>query len=312
MSPAWTPPALTESHRAGPLPTDSTPCAAVWMDGARLIPRDSRLLSGPRLEGCRILELMDIPNPLEMTPPASRAQNAAVSGSICLTDGVLWRLIRIRGRRLPWEHRRSLVPPASPLPFPSSDDARTRPRAALVWGEQDLRKFEQDRTRLQRENVILTKEINDLRRKAKALALQQNAVDQVIDRERFRLARGFRGSSTKKALQILVYTDVGPPVPSRPVPFRSGRCVRAFKKIVCFLEGRVLFFSLSARLLIAPLDGSVALRGWCPWDVALRRCGQRQRHRPLNHRRVGRSKAVSKDGGMSLSTRIRQRQRPRG
>lgn len=39
--------------------------------------------------------------------------------------------------------------------------------------------FHQDRSRLNRENVVLTREINDLRRKAKALALQQNGVERV-------------------------------------------------------------------------------------------------------------------------------------
>lgn len=39
--------------------------------------------------------------------------------------------------------------------------------------------FHQDRSRLNRENVVLTKEINELRRKAKALALQQSTVDKV-------------------------------------------------------------------------------------------------------------------------------------
>ena len=39
--------------------------------------------------------------------------------------------------------------------------------------------FHQDRSRLNRENVVLTKEINDLRRKAKALSLQQNGVERV-------------------------------------------------------------------------------------------------------------------------------------
>lgn len=44
---------------------------------------------------------------------------------------------------------------------------------------QDMRMFHQDRSRLNRENVVLTREINDLRRKAKALALQQNGVERV-------------------------------------------------------------------------------------------------------------------------------------
>lgn len=39
--------------------------------------------------------------------------------------------------------------------------------------------FHQDRSRLNRENVVLTREINELRRKAKALALQQDAVEKV-------------------------------------------------------------------------------------------------------------------------------------
>lgn len=39
--------------------------------------------------------------------------------------------------------------------------------------------FHQDRSRLNRENVVLTREINDLRRKAKAVSLQQNRVERV-------------------------------------------------------------------------------------------------------------------------------------
>lgn len=49
---------------------------------------------------------------------------------------------------------------------------------------QDMRMFHQDRSRLNRENVVLTKEINDLRRKAKALSLQQNGVERVRDLSR--------------------------------------------------------------------------------------------------------------------------------
>ncbi|CAM9245094.1 unnamed protein product [Scytosiphon promiscuus] len=43
--------------------------------------------------------------------------------------------------------------------------------------DKDMRMFHQDRSRLNRENVVLTREINDLRRKAKALSLQQNGVE---------------------------------------------------------------------------------------------------------------------------------------
>lgn len=43
--------------------------------------------------------------------------------------------------------------------------------------------FHQDRSRLNRENVVLTREINDLRRKAKALSLQQNGVEKVCHRD---------------------------------------------------------------------------------------------------------------------------------
>lgn len=39
--------------------------------------------------------------------------------------------------------------------------------------------FHQDRSRLNRENVMLTREINDLRRTAKALSLQQSGVERV-------------------------------------------------------------------------------------------------------------------------------------
>ena len=39
--------------------------------------------------------------------------------------------------------------------------------------------FHHDRSRLHRENVVLTREINDLRRKAKALSLQQKGVERV-------------------------------------------------------------------------------------------------------------------------------------
>ena len=37
--------------------------------------------------------------------------------------------------------------------------------------------FHHDRSRLHRENVVLTREINDLRRKAKAFSLQQKGVE---------------------------------------------------------------------------------------------------------------------------------------
>lgn len=50
---------------------------------------------------------------------------------------------------------------------------------ALAQYVQDMRMFHQDRSRLNRENVVLTREINELRRKAKALALQQDAVEKV-------------------------------------------------------------------------------------------------------------------------------------
>lgn len=46
-----------------------------------------------------------------------------------------------------------------------------------------MRMFHQDRSRLNRENVVLTREINDLRRKAKALSLQQTGVEQVCHRD---------------------------------------------------------------------------------------------------------------------------------
>ncbi|CAM9162267.1 unnamed protein product [Pylaiella littoralis] len=46
--------------------------------------------------------------------------------------------------------------------------------------DKDMRMFHQDRSRLNRENVVLTREINDLRRKAKALSLQRNGVEKVM------------------------------------------------------------------------------------------------------------------------------------
>ena len=49
----------------------------------------------------------------------------------------------------------------------------------LVINLQDLRMFHHDRSRLHRENVVLTREINDLRRKAKACSLQQKGVERV-------------------------------------------------------------------------------------------------------------------------------------
>ncbi|CAB1110483.1 unnamed protein product [Ectocarpus sp. CCAP 1310/34] len=46
--------------------------------------------------------------------------------------------------------------------------------------DKDMRMFHQDRSRLNRENVMLTREINDLRRTAKALSLQQSGVERVM------------------------------------------------------------------------------------------------------------------------------------
>ncbi|CAM9100917.1 unnamed protein product [Ectocarpus sp. 6 AP-2014] len=46
--------------------------------------------------------------------------------------------------------------------------------------DKDMRMFHQDRSRLNRENVMLTREINDLRRTAKALSLQQSGVERAM------------------------------------------------------------------------------------------------------------------------------------
>ncbi len=60
-----------------------------------------------------------------------------------------------------------------------------------------MRMFHQDRSRLNRENVVLTKEINDLRRKAKALSLQQNGVERVSH-----LSRVLSAVSTHEVLHL--------------------------------------------------------------------------------------------------------------
>ena len=60
-----------------------------------------------------------------------------------------------------------------------SQSVALKPTCVLSSCLQDMRMFHQDRSRLNRENVVLTREINDLRRKAKALALQQNGVERV-------------------------------------------------------------------------------------------------------------------------------------
>ncbi|CAM9286271.1 unnamed protein product, partial [Choristocarpus tenellus] len=48
---------------------------------------------------------------------------------------------------------------------------------SLLRLSPDVHMFHQDRSRLNRENVVLTREINELRRKAKSLALRQQAVE---------------------------------------------------------------------------------------------------------------------------------------
>jgi hypothetical protein len=70
---------------------------------------------------------------------------------------------------------------------------------------KDMRIYASDRSRLHRENVILTKEINDLRREAKILALQQMTVDRAMS------DAGSKGTPMSSASPLLQ-----PPEPKRP------------------------------------------------------------------------------------------------